>query len=304
MKSQKVVGYIAQMLVIGLLVMYGSMADCAAEPFTAKELVGRWISPKIEAVEGTNPLFGYWDFTMTETTWTHVFTAYADPDGKVKLFQYRVGESPYTLGEDIPAISQAKIGDFTVNSRYMTAFAPDFVKLFTDSKCGSGAWELGVEQDITQTGCAFIPSSKACPQESDIVVFDGQKLAFGDRSGDMCDAERPAKPSTHAFLKVQEIYAVIQVKLKDGAAFQKYVEGHIPSLLQYGGKIVAANPEFIVSEGAKDCDVLVVQEWPSAAAFQTWQASPEYKPWKELRQNTAAEWTKVFLLPKGLPGQH
>ena len=97
---------------------------------------------------------------------------------------------------------------------------------------------------------------------------------------------------------------MIQVKLKDGAAFQKYVEGHIPSLLQYGGKIVAANPEFVVSEGERDFDVLVVQEWPSAAAFQTWHESPEYAPWKELRQTTAAEWTKVFLLPKGLPGQH
>ena len=291
-------------IIMGVATMCGANAALAEELFASQALVGRWISPKIEAVEGPNPIFGYWDFMLTETTWAHTFTAYADTEGKIKLFQYRVGESPYTLGEAISAIPNALAGDFTVSSRHMTAFAPDFVKLFTDSKCGSGAWEIGVEQDVTQTGCAFIPSSAACPQEHDIVVLDGQTLAFGDRSGDMCDAERPAAPSTHAFLKVREIYAVIQVKLKDGAAFQKYVEGHLPSLLQYGGKIVAANPEFIVSEGERDFDVFVVQEWPSAAAFQTWHESPEYAPWKELRQTTAAEWTKVFLLPKGLPGQH
>ena len=291
-------------IMIGFVIMCGALVAFAEEPFTAQALTGRWISPKIEAVEGKTPMFGYWDFTLTETTWAHTFTAYADADGKVKLFQYRVGESPYTLGVAVPAIPQAQAGDFTVSSRYMTAFTPDFVKLFTDSKCGSGAWEIGVEQDVTQTGCAFIPSNTACPIEHDIVVFDGKKLAFGDRSSDMCDAERPATPSTHAFLKVQEIYAVIEVKLKDGAAFQKYVEGHIPSLLQYGGKIVAANPEFVVAEGERDFDVLVVQEWPSIAAFQTWHESSEYAPWKELRQGTAAEWTKVFLLPKGLPGQH
>ncbi len=179
------------------------LVACAAPTvnFTEKDLTGRWASPQSELVEGATPLYGHWDFTLTDKTWTHTFTAYADPEGTVKLFQYRVGESPYQLGAAIANQDKTRAGDFIVSSRYMTAFVPDFITLFTDSQCGNGTWEIGVEQEVTQTGCAFIPSSVACPAEYDLVRLDGNQLTFGDRAGDMCDTTRPEKLSAHSFVR-------------------------------------------------------------------------------------------------------
>ncbi len=197
-----------KLILFGLLVV--GLTACAATPgasgelFTPKDLAGHWTSAKVEPVEGPNPIYGYWDFTLTENTWSLIFTAYADPEGKVKLFQFRVDESPYKLGDTVTTIPNTRTGDFTVSKQYMTAFTPDMAKLYADSKCGLGPWEVGVEQDVTQTGCTFIHSHAECPMEYDLVVFDGTKLALGDRSGNMCQAgTRPAKPSTHSLERVK-----------------------------------------------------------------------------------------------------
>ena len=98
-----------------------------------------------------------------------------------------------------------------------------------------------------------------------------------------------------------KVFAVIEVKIKDPAAFQRYAEGYVPSLHAFGGRIVAADPDFLTVEGQREADVLVIHEWPLIQAFRAWYASEQYEPWARLCQEQAAHWTRVMLLPQGVP---
>lgn len=88
------------------------------------------------------------------------------------------------------------------------------------------------------------------------------------------------------------IYAVIEVKIKSHEKFLEYVEGHIPTILQYGGKFLG---EFETIQpfgddhlqGLSQWNLLVIQEWPNKETFLKWWNSPEYKQWNEMRPQGA-----------------
>lgn len=83
------------------------------------------------------------------------------------------------------------------------------------------------------------------------------------------------------------VYAIIEVKLKNPPRFMEYVQGHRPSMLQYGGQILLEYKRTAVYEGNAQWDILVIHQWPSEAAFKQWWDSPEYRPWKEMRSEGA-----------------
>jgi len=157
-------------------------------------LDGRWETAQ-RIYNETNRIYGHYAFEFNNRQWTHTFTASADAEGRQGLFRYRVLASPFRIGASIPGAANAWEGDFDVKGRYLTALAPPFQDMFSKSQCGVGSWSLGQEQDVTDKGCAFIPSSTKCPTERDVIYFDGNTLGFGDRSGDMCSLPRPAKAS-------------------------------------------------------------------------------------------------------------
>ena len=184
-----------------------------ADALQAEALAGRWMSREIEFVEPEGP-FGLWDFTLTEETWALLFSTYADAEGSVKLFDYRIAPSRYTIvgpaaemeGAEMEGAEMEDVyeADFDVTGRFMTAHAPDFVALFNENSCGAAEWEIGVEQEVTETGCVFIPSSSECPVEHDLVSLTDGLLTLGERTEDMCDTVRPANLSTHSFERVDE----------------------------------------------------------------------------------------------------
>lgn len=262
------------------------------QPFTPKDISGRWESPQPMLVDEANSLYGTFVFELDAKNWTHIFTGSADAKGQHKLFSYRVGSSPYALGKSVSSVQGALEGDFERSRFYMTAYSQSMADLFNKSKCGDGRWKIGVEQEVTAAGCAFIPSKSSCPRELDIVVFDGKTLSFGDRSGNMCQAPRPNKPSKAVFVR-KPVYALIQAKVKNHAEFfESYVPGHMPSVVQYGGKIDRAlKAERSVADprlkGVLPGQLFIVQEWPSTLAFDAWWNSPEYAPWKKVRSKAA-----------------
>lgn len=83
------------------------------------------------------------------------------------------------------------------------------------------------------------------------------------------------------------VYAVIQVKIKNPKKFGEYVQGHLPSVFQYGGKFALEVAKTKDIEGTADWDFIVVQEWPTEESFNQWWDSPEYKPWKDMRPEGA-----------------
>ena len=85
-------------------------------------------------------------------------------------------------------------------------------------------------------------------------------------------------------MEQDKIYVLLDVTIKDKTKFLQYVEGHRPSMQQYGGKLLFRSNDLEVIEGNWPPKLFVVQEWPSEEAFQAWHNSKEYAPWKKLRQ--------------------
>lgn len=95
-------------------------------------------------------------------------------------------------------------------------------------------------------------------------------------------------------------YSIVGVTVKDSQLFQKYVDGHPDTLVEFGGRFLAAGSDFDTIEGAWPGQIVVVHEWPDRAAFHAWYASDAYRPWKEIR--FAAASTNVVLID-GLPAE-
>ncbi len=153
---------------------------------TAKDLLGRWVSPQLETIPTAdgNVMYGLRDFILTEKAWAIRFTAYGDAAGTFKLFTLRV-EGTYELGVPALVIPEARYADFHFTARYMTAYAPMFIELFNQVRAGTDAWQVDVEQDVSETGAVFIPSVAAAPVEYDLLKLDGDQLWFGDRTPDL-----------------------------------------------------------------------------------------------------------------------
>lgn len=83
-------------------------------------------------------------------------------------------------------------------------------------------------------------------------------------------------------------FVVIDVAVRDGAAFGRYVQGHMPGLRAAGGQFIAAGGRVEVIEGTWAPRRLVVHHWPSAAAFRGWYDGAEYRPWRDVRWAAAS----------------
>ncbi|GAB7027864.1 DUF1330 domain-containing protein [Geotalea toluenoxydans] len=83
---------------------------------------------------------------------------------------------------------------------------------------------------------------------------------------------------------MEPVLALMEVHVKDKEKFAQYLKGHLPTIDQYGGKVVLRSEGIESIEGDWLPKLFVMQEWPSVDAFRKWYASKEYQPWKDLRK--------------------
>ncbi len=83
-------------------------------------------------------------------------------------------------------------------------------------------------------------------------------------------------------------YALVEVIVTDPVGFDEYVKGHAVTLARYGGTFPVATNRCEVIEGEWRPAILVVRQWPDAAAFHASYGSLEYRPWKEVRHRVAS----------------
>lgn len=82
-------------------------------------------------------------------------------------------------------------------------------------------------------------------------------------------------------------YVVVEVNVKDPAAYERYKLLAPPSIAQYGGRYIVRGGTTVVLEGDWKPKRLVILEFPSLERAREWWASPEYGPAKALRMSCA-----------------
>ncbi|MEX1365952.1 MAG: hypothetical protein AB1Z98_22685 [Nannocystaceae bacterium] len=167
------------------------------EPGLEQMLDGRWISESCEPTPQADGSTLYFrrDFTLSPTTWSITGTLFGDERCTFPLLTLDIG-GDYAIVGPAAGVDEAHEADFDRDSIALTPHVEDFVALFDGAGCGAEPWAIDVQQDVTEAGCAFIPSSAACPIEYDLVSLAApERLFFGLRpvDGDMCSPRtRPA----------------------------------------------------------------------------------------------------------------
>lgn len=269
-----------------------------------QNLEGRWFSVNTEKV-GTG-----WctrDFKFYQNKWVLTFTMYADSAKYFPLFAFDT-EGTFVIGKKSNLPVTTFESDFSFNKKFITLLTDDQTTLL---QLGFDKCNLikGNKTDISESGCSFFASVKNYPKEFDLTSLQGDKLFLGNRpaDGNMGSADKRPKSlgyplerfneSKHLkvninpiqpLLKGGQCLAFIEVTVSNQDNFVKYVIGHLPSISQYGGKIIFEGTEKVNYEGANtNYSFLIIQQWNSKTQFEQWWNSPEYKPWKEMRKTGA-----------------
>lgn len=79
-------------------------------------------------------------------------------------------------------------------------------------------------------------------------------------------------------------YAVVELALKDDAWMAEYIPNVTRLVEKYGGRYFARTTNLKKIEGERPLpDAMVILEFPSRDAAQTFYDDPEYKPYLEMR---------------------
>lgn len=163
-----------------------------SQPFTKKDLVGKWETSacSLGRYLGPDPIHTSTFFTrkysFTQKTWEGDYTFYSSAQCTNPLFTVRWAGS-YSLGAVVKTEPTAREGDFNFNQIYLTI--KNAALLPKAQGCGGQMWQLGVEQDISATGCSslspLLASTIAYPTDHDIVAIHDGYLIPGFRTPKM-----------------------------------------------------------------------------------------------------------------------
>jgi hypothetical protein len=120
-----------------------------------------------------------------------VYSYFADDKCSKPLMTFNLS-GRVTNGEPVANIPGANKANVYFDRVLVTPESPAGVALV--KSCGKGRWEVGVQKDVTKTGCLLIYPKATCGVDMDIVrVVDGV-LTPGVRKQNMCtEAGRPTE---------------------------------------------------------------------------------------------------------------
>jgi uncharacterized protein (DUF1330 family) len=82
-------------------------------------------------------------------------------------------------------------------------------------------------------------------------------------------------------------YMIVNVDVRDSAAYEEY-KAKAPAIVRrHGGEYVARGGKFVVLEGDWKPDRIAVLRFPDMASAQALYDDPEYQPLKALRQRVS-----------------
>jgi len=94
------------------------------------------------------------------------------------------------------------------------------------------------------------------------------------------------------------VYAIVQLSIRDRARYDRYSDAFLPVLHQYGGRLLVADDEPRVLEGAWGGNRVVLLEFDDRGAFRAFAGSPEYQA---IVGDRLASGDTVTTLVRGLP---
>jgi uncharacterized protein (DUF1330 family) len=93
------------------------------------------------------------------------------------------------------------------------------------------------------------------------------------------------------------VYAIAQLSIHERERYQQYVAGFMPILIEYGGRLLAADESPEVLEGKWDRHKIIVLAFPDRDSWQRWAMSEEYQ---EIAKDRIASTDGPILLVHGV----
>jgi uncharacterized protein (DUF1330 family) len=93
------------------------------------------------------------------------------------------------------------------------------------------------------------------------------------------------------------VYAIIQLKIHDRSAYDRYVSQFMPVFAKYEGTVLAADDRPDVLEGEWPMNRVVLLSFPTKSTFHDWSRSPEYRA---IAKDRIAGADAIILLAEGL----
>jgi len=96
------------------------------------------------------------------------------------------------------------------------------------------------------------------------------------------------------------VYAIVQLKMTDRAAYDRYQARFFEVFRKFSGRLLSADENPSVLEGTWNRDKIVLMSFPDEAAFHAWANSPGYL---DIAKDRKAGADAVVLLAKGFSPQ-
>lgn len=93
------------------------------------------------------------------------------------------------------------------------------------------------------------------------------------------------------------VFALAQLRFKDRATYQRYQDRFMPILIEFGGRLLAADEKPETVEGIWEGDKVVLLSFRSRNDFAAWAESAAYR---EIAKDRKAGADATILLVKGI----
>ncbi len=102
-----------------------------------------------------------------------------------------------------------------------------------------------------------------------------------------------ASATLHAQKPAPKAYAVAEITVTNPVAYKKYLAAVTPIVQQFGGTYLVRAGKIVPLEGRAPVGRFIIIQFPSLAAAEKFESSPQYRAIAPLRQRAAR--TRLFL---------
>ena len=171
--------------------------DCVGLPIRGR-FDGRWRSAAPEPATRPDGEVVYLRRThsIDGRKWSMAFTFSADATGTRQLFSGRNSGAVWIGG--YRALDQTYEALFAFDRRRLTPHTPETAEALAAAGCRAAAWAVGVQQDVTETGCPpfRVRARASCVGEYDVVRLTERGCGWGHAPPTVTCALRIAGLST------------------------------------------------------------------------------------------------------------